>query len=175
MQGLGRCPERSQSVSAFRCALLNAKDVTVGAVQLRLQRDRVDLLLQVRSVVLGSIFCRRRRAPPWWHIGVPFGAGLLTATGQFLLTRPSSGNAIDITAAIWFQAGRLPALRTLGSATLSVLAVGMGTALGREGTEAGWRGIANKMSDCSGETLVAIFLPQVVVKSHTHIADEDFS
>jgi hypothetical protein len=44
-----------------------------------------------------------------------------------------SGNGIDITAAIWFHAGRLPTLRTLGSALLSVLIVGMGVSLGREG------------------------------------------
>ena len=58
---------------------------------------------------------------------------MLTGAGQLLLTRLSSGNGIDITAAIWFHAGRLPKLRTLGSAVLSIILVGMGTALGREG------------------------------------------
>jgi H+/Cl- antiporter ClcA len=73
---------------------------------------------------------------------------LITAAGQLFLTRLSSGNGIDITAAIWFQAGRLPALRTLGSAILSVIIVGMGAALGREGApkQAG-AVIANVMSD----------------------------
>ncbi len=71
---------------------------------------------------------------PWWrHLAALLGAGLLTGAGQLLLTRLSSGNGIDITAAIWFQAGRLPALRAVGSAILSVIIVGMGTALGREG------------------------------------------
>ena len=73
------------------------------------------------------------RAPPCWHIIALTGAGLVTGTGQLLLTKLSSGNAIDISAAIWFHAGRLPKLRTLGSATLSIVIVGMGTALGREG------------------------------------------
>jgi chloride channel protein, CIC family len=50
-----------------------------------------------------------------------------------VLTRLTSGNGIDITAAIWFQAGRLPALRTIGSAVLSIVIVGMGASLGREG------------------------------------------
>jgi H+/Cl- antiporter ClcA len=88
------------------------------------------------------------RAPPWRHVAVLLGAGLLTGAGQLLLTRLSSGNGIDITAAIWFQAGRLPALRTLGSATLSVLIVGMGASLGREGApkQAG-AVIANGLSD----------------------------
>jgi CIC family chloride channel protein len=88
------------------------------------------------------------RAPPWHHIAILIGAGVLTGAGQILLTRLSSGNGIDITAAIWFQAGRLPALRTLGSAVLSVIIVGMGVALGREGApkQAG-AVIANAMSD----------------------------
>lgn len=74
-----------------------------------------------------------RVAPAWWHIGVLLGAGLLTAGGQWLLTQLTSANSIDITAAIWFHAGRLPKLRTLGSAVLSILIVAMGAALGREG------------------------------------------
>jgi H+/Cl- antiporter ClcA len=73
------------------------------------------------------------RAPPCWHLVVLTGAGLVTGAGQLLLTKLASGNAIDISAAIWFHAGRLPKLRTLGSATLSIVIVGMGTALGREG------------------------------------------
>jgi CIC family chloride channel protein len=70
----------------------------------------------------------------WWrHIVVLLAAGVLTGAGQLLLVRLSSGNGIDITAEIWFHAGRLPALRTLASAVLSVVIVGMGASLGREG------------------------------------------
>lgn len=61
------------------------------------------------------------------------GAGVLTGVAQMVLRKLSSGNDIDTTAAIWFHAGRLPALRTLSSATLSVILVGMGASLGREG------------------------------------------
>jgi chloride channel protein, CIC family len=87
-------------------------------------------------------------AGPWRHRMVLLGAGLLTGAGQLLLTRLSSGNGIDITASIWFHAGRLPALRTMGSAVLSVVIVGMGAALGREGApkQAG-AVIASAMSD----------------------------
>src|ERR1035441_5872413 len=67
------------------------------------------------------------------HILVLLGAGLVTGTGQIVLGRLSSGNGIDTTEAIWFHAGRMPALRTLGSALLSVVIVGMGVSLGREG------------------------------------------
>ncbi|WP_158931840.1 chloride channel protein [Acidisphaera sp. S103] len=88
------------------------------------------------------------RTPPLHHLAILIGAGVLTGAGQLLLTRLPSGNGIDITAAIWFQAGHLPALRTLGSAMLSVTIVGMGAALGREGApkQAG-AVIANAMSD----------------------------
>ena len=60
-------------------------------------------------------------------------AGVLTGIAQVVLRKLSSGNDIDTTAAIWFHAGKLPSLRTLGSATLSVVLVGMGVSLGREG------------------------------------------
>jgi len=73
------------------------------------------------------------RADAWRHIVVLLGAGIVTGLGQLVLRRLSSGNGIDTTAAIWFHAGRLPALRTLGSAVLSIFIVGMGTSLGREG------------------------------------------
>jgi H+/Cl- antiporter ClcA len=85
---------------------------------------------------------------PWRHVLILLGAGALTAAGQLVLVRLSSGNGIDITEAIWFRAGRLPKVRTLGSAVLSVLLVGMGTSLGREGApkQAG-AVIANALSD----------------------------
>ncbi|WP_428374515.1 chloride channel protein [Lichenicoccus sp.] len=88
------------------------------------------------------------RTAAWKHIVILLGAGLLTGAGQLLLVRLSAANSIDITAAIWFHAGRLPALRTLGSAVLSILVVGMGASLGREGApkQAG-AVVANVLSD----------------------------
>jgi H+/Cl- antiporter ClcA len=72
-------------------------------------------------------------AGAWRHTLVLLGAGLVTGAGQMVLRKLSSGNGIDTTAAIWFHAGRMPAWRTLGSALLSVVIVGMGVSLGREG------------------------------------------
>ncbi|WP_291570632.1 chloride channel protein [Bradyrhizobium sp.] len=91
------------------------------------------------------------QATPWRHIVVLLGAGLVTGAGQIVLVRLTSSNSIDITEAIWFSAGRLPALRTLGSAVLSVILVGMGASLGREGApkQAG-AVIANVLSDKTG-------------------------
>jgi CIC family chloride channel protein len=72
----------------------------------------------------------------------------VTGAGQIILRHLTSGNAIDTTAAIWFRAGRIPSWRTLGSALLSVVIVGMGVSLGREGApkQAG-AVIANFFSD----------------------------
>jgi len=80
-----------------------------------------------------NILDAAEHAGVWRHILVLLGAGLLTGAGQLILKQLSSGNGIDTTAAIWFHAGRMPAWRTLGSAVLSVLIVGMGVSLGREG------------------------------------------
>jgi H+/Cl- antiporter ClcA len=88
------------------------------------------------------------QASPWRHIYVLLGAGALTAAGQVALRRLTSGNGIDITQAISEFAGRLPALRTVGTALLSVLLVGMGAALGREGAPKQVGAvIANELSD----------------------------
>ena len=88
------------------------------------------------------------QAGAWRHILALLGAGAVTGLGQIILRRLSSGNGIDTTAAIWFYAGRMPAWRTLGSALLSVVIVGMGASLGREGApkQAG-AVIANFFSD----------------------------
>jgi CIC family chloride channel protein len=74
-----------------------------------------------------------RQASPQRHLGLLLAAGLATSVSQWLLTRLTSGNSIDVTAAIWFQAGRMPPWRTLGTALLSIVIVAMGVPLGREG------------------------------------------
>ena len=80
-----------------------------------------------------NILDTARQASALRHIVVLLAAGILTGVGQVLLKHVSSGNGIDTTEAIWFHAGRMPALRTLGSAVLSIFAVGMGASMGREG------------------------------------------
>ena len=90
-------------------------------------------------------------ATPLRHVLALVGAGLLTGLGQLLLVRLPSGNSIDLTEAIAFQAGRLPKLRTLGSALLSVIVVGMGASLGREGApKQAAAVVANFVSDRAG-------------------------
>jgi H+/Cl- antiporter ClcA len=96
----------------------------------------------------GTLLDAAAHAPPWRHLLMLLGAGVATGAGQIILVRLASGNSIDITAAIWFFAGRLPPLRTLGSAVLSIIIVGMGASLGREGApkQAG-AVIANAVAD----------------------------
>ena len=81
-----------------------------------------------------------RQASPERHVGLLLAAGLAISVGQWLLNRLTSGNSIDVTAAIWFQAGRMPAWRTLGTAVLSIVIVAMGVPLGREGAPEAVRG-----------------------------------
>ena len=114
------------------------------------------LLLQAVQHVMwpgpgASLLDAAQHASAQRHMLVLIGAGLLTGAGQLVLVRLSSGNGIDISAAIWFEAGRLPPLQTLGSAVLSVIIVGMGASLGREGApkQAG-AVIANALSDRGG-------------------------
>jgi CIC family chloride channel protein len=87
-------------------------------------------------------------ASAWHHVWVLSAAGVLTGAGQVVLGRLTSSNSIDISEAITRFAGRMPALRTLGSAFLSIIVVGMGASLGREGApkQAG-AVIANALSD----------------------------
>jgi H+/Cl- antiporter ClcA len=73
------------------------------------------------------------RVSPAHRVAVLLLAGLLTVTAQLLIRRVSSANGIDTTTAIWFYAGRLPVLRTLASAAVSLVGVGLGVSLGREG------------------------------------------
>ena len=81
----------------------------------------------------GTLLDAAARQSAWRHVAVLLGAGVVTGAGQMLLTRLPSGSGIDITEAIWFRAGRLPPLRTISSAVLSIIVVGMGVSLGREG------------------------------------------
>ncbi len=80
-----------------------------------------------------DILAAAQHASPLRILLALLGAGVLTAVGQMALSRLTSGNAIETTTALWFSAGRMPAVRTLGSALLSEAIVAMGASLGREG------------------------------------------
>jgi len=120
------------SAARFWLALLGTAAVTgLGAAILTRLLEAVQRLVWGGT---GTDLLAAAESASWsTHILALVSAGVITGIGQFILKRLSSGNGIDTTAAIWFYAGRLPALRTLGSALLSVIIVGMGVSLGREG------------------------------------------
>ncbi len=128
--------------------ILTGLGAGASAVALTLLLEAVQHLMWPGS---GSLLDAASAASAWRHVLVLLGAGLVTGAGQVVLGRLSSGNGIETTQAIWFSAGRLPTLRTLGSAVLSVIIVGMGVSLGREGApkQAG-AVIANVLADRRG-------------------------
>jgi CIC family chloride channel protein len=95
-----------------------------------------------------SLLDAAQRADAKHHLLILLAAGVLTGAAQMLVRHLAAGNSIDITEAISNFAGRIPALRTLATASLSVVVVGMGAALGREGApkQAG-AVIANALAD----------------------------
>jgi H+/Cl- antiporter ClcA len=131
----------------WAAALLTGAGAGIAAAAL----TRLLLLIQHLVWPGPDLLDAAAHASAWRHIWVLLVAGLLTGAGQIVLHRLSSANGIDITEAISLHAGRLPAWRTLGSALLSVLLVGMGASLGREGApkQAG-AVVANFLSDRAG-------------------------
>lgn len=125
-------PTRLTQPGALRfwiAAVLTGVATGIGAIALTLLLEWVQhLLWPGHSLLDGAAAASVER-----HLLVLLGAGVVTGAGQLLLKRLTSGNGIDTTAAIWFHAGRMPALQTLGSAVLSVIIVGMGVSMGREG------------------------------------------
>ena len=120
----------SKGAAGFWAAvILTGAGAGIGAVALTTLLDKVQHFIWPGPDLLDAA----AHADAWRHIWALLGAGALTGAGQIILRRLTSGNGIDITEAISEFAGRLPALRTLGTAVLSILVVGMGASLGREG------------------------------------------
>ena len=123
---------RDRGAGAFWLAVLLTGCLTgLGAVVLTLLL-RGALYLSWGVFDPASLISAAKAAPAWRPIGLLFGAGVLTVGGRTVLKRITTGS-IDLTAAIWFKAGRMPLLRTAASAALSEIIVGMGASLGREG------------------------------------------
>jgi chloride channel protein, CIC family len=120
-----------QALHFWLAVILTGISTGIGAAALTKLLEFVQHLAWRGSAT--NILEGAQQATPLRHIIILLSAALLTGLGQILLKHLSSGNGIDTTAAIWFHAGRMPALRTLGSAILSVLIVGLGVSLGREG------------------------------------------
>jgi H+/Cl- antiporter ClcA len=117
------------AVGFWGAVILTGAGAGIGSVALTMLLEKVQRFAWPGPDLLDAA----AHADAWRHIWVLLGAGVLTGAGQIILRRLTSGNGIDITEAISEFGGRLPALRTLGTALLSILVVGMGASLGREG------------------------------------------
>jgi CIC family chloride channel protein len=128
----------------WAAVILTGVGAGVGAALLTKLLQRVQHLLWPGPNLVEAA----TQSSAWRHVGVLLFAGILTGAGQIVLRRLTSSNGLDITEAISLHAGRLPMVRTLGSAVLSVLVVGMGASLGREGApkQAG-AVVANALAD----------------------------
>jgi chloride channel protein, CIC family len=67
------------------------------------------------------------------HVSILFGAGILAGVGRWVFRVATGGHGGELAEKIWFQSGNLPLVRTLGRAVLSIVLVGLGESLGREG------------------------------------------
>jgi chloride channel protein, CIC family len=117
------------AVGFWAAVILTGAGAGIGAVVLTALLEKVQHFMWPGPNLLDAV----AQAGAWRHVWVLLSAGALTGAGQIVLRHVTSGNGIDITEAISEFAGRLPPLRTLGSAVLSILVVGMGASLGREG------------------------------------------
>ncbi len=81
----------------------------------------------------GSFLEGVERNPPSRHLIVLACAGLVAGVGRLLLRITTGGHGGEISETIWFKSGRFPPLQTLAKAVLSIVLVGMGSSLGREG------------------------------------------
>ena len=84
---------------------------------------------------------------PGRRVAMLFAAGIVAGAASYVLPK-LAGGTVGLTKAIWFRSGQMPVLATLLNSLLSIIIVGMGVSLGREGAlkDAGG-GIASKLAD----------------------------
>lgn len=84
----------------------------------------------------------------WRHVIVMFAAGLFAGVARYALKFTPGGHGGELSKTIWFSEGKFPALVTFSKAVLSIVIVGMGAAIGREGAlKQSGAAIASKLCD----------------------------
>ena len=81
----------------------------------------------------GTFLAAVARATVLHRFLVLVGAGLIAGVGRRLVRRSQKGHAGDLTEALAKRAGEMPTLPTFAGALVSIVIVGMGASLGREG------------------------------------------
>ncbi|MGW2557056.1 chloride channel protein [Streptomyces sp. NPDC001635] len=78
-------------------------------------------------------------------------AGALAGVGWWLLRQWTGPGGSEVSTALWRDEGRLPLRRSVGTAVLSVVIVGMGASLGREAApRLAGAALASRLSDWAG-------------------------
>jgi H+/Cl- antiporter ClcA len=85
---------------------------------------------------------------PEHRVIVLAGAGLLAGLARKILRYACGGHGGEVSESIWFRSGRFPPIQTMARAVLSIVLVGLGASLGREGApkQAG-AVVASKLAD----------------------------
>jgi H+/Cl- antiporter ClcA len=81
-----------------------------------------------RATLLAAV----EAAPGWRRVAVLMIAAIVVIVGLRVMGRSSTG-ATEVTEAIWQRSGKLDFGRSIGRGVLSIVTVGMGVSLGREG------------------------------------------
>jgi chloride channel protein, CIC family len=96
----------------------------------------VELLRLVERISYGvhrpTLLLAVEAASGWRRIVALLVAALIVIAGLRVLGRSSTG-ATEVTEAIWFRSGRLAFFQSIARGVLSIVTVGMGVSLGREG------------------------------------------
>ncbi len=117
----------------------------VGALLMKLLRVTQHLCYSYDS---GDFLRGVEHAPETRRVVILFLAGILAATVLYAMKKFLHEPDGSLSEAIWTKSGKMPTTRTLIHSVMSIVTVGMGVSLGREGAlkEAG-AVVANKLSD----------------------------
>jgi chloride channel protein, CIC family len=116
-----------------------------GGLLMRLLRAIEHLAYRYRT---GDFLDGVAAAAPQRRVAMLLGAGLIAGIAGYVLPRLLREKAVGLNSAIWFRSGRMPLLPTVLHAVESIVIVGMGVSLGREGALKDTAGaLASKLSD----------------------------
>ncbi len=116
-----------------------------GGLLMRLLRTIEYLAYRYRS---GDFLDGVAAAAPQRRVAMLLGAGIIAGIAGYALPRLLRAKPVGLNSAIWFRSGRMPLLATVLHAVESIVIVGMGVSLGREGALKDTAGaLASQLSD----------------------------
>ncbi len=89
--------------------------------------------------------------PGWQRLLALLGAAGIVAMGLWALRRGSPSGSAEVSDALWIHSGKLALIPSLGRGLMSIVTVGMGVSLGREGApQLFGAAFASRLSDWAG-------------------------